>query len=132
VIDFPEKTLAKSISLDKICLRLINFFFKELAMFRQGDVLLIPVDNMPNEAQDLSSENGRFILARGEATGHHHSVDATKSRLYSANGKMYLRVDKDIMLEHQEHDPIDLKPGNYEVRLQRQYHPTIEYRQNVD
>lgn len=103
-------------------------------MYRQGDVLLIPVDKVPQEAGlfDAEQEDGRLILARGEMTGHHHSVDSKHTVMYGGATQRFLKVEEPTTLKHQEHDPIDLNRGVYEVRLQKQHHPKIEYRQDVD
>ena len=45
-------------------------------IFRQGDVLLIKTTKKNDLGEPIKAESGRMILARGEATGHHHSVDA--------------------------------------------------------
>ena len=37
-------------------------------------MLLVPTTKIPTCARAVNAENGRLILARGEATGHHHSI----------------------------------------------------------
>ncbi len=91
-------------------------------MFRQGDVLLLRVDSMP-EGERLQPEGGRLILARGEVTGHHHSVTAADGTLVEAAEGVYLRIMAPTPLEHQEHDAIWLAPGSYRVVRQREYSP---------
>src|SRR3990167_8543559 len=50
---------------------------------RQGDVFLEKSDSsIPKDAVKVKSENKRLILRRGEATGHHHSVDYRKAEEY--------------------------------------------------
>jgi hypothetical protein len=91
---------------------------------RQGDVLLIRVAKPKEKGTALKGEHGRLILARGEATGHHHSVAMADAELMAANGITYLDVRKAMtMLTHQEHAPIRLKRGTYRVVTQREYHP---------
>lgn len=41
--------------------------------YRQGDIFLEMVDKIPNGAKSVQADGGRLIVARGEATGHHHS-----------------------------------------------------------
>jgi hypothetical protein len=74
---------------------------------------------------ELAAANGRIILARGEATGHNHSTDARMGRLFedSRPGVCYLLLDEPGLLEHQEHSPISLPKGIYEVIRQREYEP---------
>src|SRR5206468_2729363 len=90
---------------------------------RQGDVLLVRVNKL-SKARVLPSESGRLILARGEVTGHDHSVAMSDAALMEANGITYLDVQAAMtMLEHPEHAPIALKRGMYRVVRQREYHP---------
>jgi hypothetical protein len=96
--------------------------------YRQGDVLVRVVsrrDFARRHGAQLGAENGRIILARGEATGHNHSIDARVGRLFedSKPGICYLLLDEEGLLEHQEHSPISLPKGVYEVIRQREYEP---------
>ena len=91
-------------------------------MFRQGDVLLLRVGAMP-DGERLEPEDGRLILARGEATGHHHSVAAADAALVEDARGVYLRIMAPTPLEHQEHTAIWLQPGTYRVVRQREYTP---------
>jgi hypothetical protein len=92
-------------------------------MIRQGDVLLIPANEIPADATKQKSEKGRLILARGEATGHHHSVAARNAVLFLVGVELYLRVIKNAMLEHQEHGAIQIPAGDYRSIRQREYTP---------
>lgn len=97
------------------------------ATIRQGDILLVPVapDAIPARAKRIRPINGRHILAHGEATGHHHSIAATKSTalLAAPNDEMFLLVTEgDALLEHQEHSPHVLR-GPYRVIRQREFTP---------
>lgn len=98
--------------------------------YRQGDVLLVPVDNIPSAAKLGKPEHGRWILAHGEVTGHHHSLLVEDGvELVTAQEadelRMWLSVTtaEPVPLEHQEHDTIPVAPGLYEVRRQREYSP---------
>ena len=91
---------------------------------RQGDVLILPCDAIPATATDAQPENGRLIVARGEATGHHHSFPWQRGAVLfrddgAGGGAQYVRVDQPVALEHQEHTALTLPPGNYAVRIQR-------------
>ena len=96
-------------------------------MYRQGDVLLIPVKPLKliEDAclAPLPTSNGRIILAYGEATGHHHSLKATVGNLFERAQQRYLRMDIEAPLEHQEHAPILIPRGTYQVVIQREYSP---------
>lgn len=96
-------------------------------MIRQGDVLLVPISEIPkrDNRKPERATGGRIVLARGEATGHHHSVPKGAATLVRSIDEewAYLQVHEPVELEHQEHAPIQLSPGDYEVRRQREYSP---------
>jgi hypothetical protein len=99
-------------------------------MVRQGDVLLIPVPAVPKRLASVLRERGRLVLALGEATGHAHVVESESAELVSADDarELYLLVHgpEPATLEHDEHDPIPLEPGVYQVVRQREYEPTLQ------
>lgn len=99
--------------------------------YAQGDLLIVKVDKIPKGRRKLEAENGRLILARGEVTGHHHSVAVADAELVKVAETVYLKIMRATPLEHQEHEAITLEPGVYEVRRQREYHPA-EVRQVAD
>ena len=95
-------------------------------MLRQGDILLIPIKELPPVLKEAEAEAGRLILARGEATGHHHSVALSdRVAMFREDGSgsgLFLSVtDAPTALEHQEHRALTIAPGAYEVRRQREW-----------
>jgi hypothetical protein len=97
----------------------------EPQVFRQGDVMLVRINELPKGAQKMRVRGDRIILALGEATGHHHSIAKKKGRIYEVPGQATIVEVATALaeLEHQEHSSIPLQKGFYEVRLQREYHP---------
>ena len=101
-------------------------------MYRQGDVLLVKVAEVPAHAVRVAQRpDHRVILAEGEATGHHHAVTCDRATLLveeaeAIAAKRWLQIDgnEPVALTHQEHATILLEPGVYEVRRQREYHPS--------
>lgn len=96
--------------------------------YRQGDVILEIVAAIPRGKQKrLSAEDGRLVLAHGEVTGHSHGVLASngEAELVELIDEIerYLVVWRQTPLVHEEHGDIDLPPGIYHVRIQRQYQP---------
>lgn len=98
-------------------------------MYRQGDILLIPINEVPRNAKAVNRENGKLILAHGEITGHHHAfdIDVENVELVTKEqaDELYLLVHgtESAPLTHQEHGTITVAPGVYEVRRQREYSP---------
>ena len=88
---------------------------------RQGDLLLTKIDTKKGKAVKQTVENGRLVLLRGEQTGHAHTVEADKATLKSWEDILMLEVKEDTELTHDEHNPIPLDPGVYEVRTQRRF-----------
>ncbi|WP_207485666.1 hypothetical protein [Arenibaculum pallidiluteum] len=95
--------------------------------YRQGDVLLIPAPSLPERAQALEGQSGRVVLALGEVTGHSHTMGADRVRYFreDGSGRGFIQVfgPGTTALVHEEHGPIEVEPGVYEVRLQREYRP---------
>jgi hypothetical protein len=101
---------------------------------RQGDILLVPVEKVPDGLKEVPRENGAIVLAEGEATGHLHKIEAPEATfladdLASIEGR-FLIIEAEaatadaaqgVALEHPEHDTVVLEPGAYEVRRQREY-----------
>src|SRR3546814_8010334 len=54
--------------------------------YRQGDVLLVPCTDIPTRAFEEAAENGRVVLARGERTGHAHTMPADRVRYFREDG----------------------------------------------
>ena len=85
-------------------------------MYRQGDILLIPVHRGSTKCSDLvEPENGRVVLACGEVTGHAHSIDARIALLYAIvdSADRLLRVQPGALLMHEEHGEVPLPDGDY-------------------
>ncbi len=83
---------------------------------RQGDVLLVPVQTVCG--QQIESIDGRYTLAEGEQTGHHHSVpDSPTAAAFLSRDGLFIQGSGDS-LEHQEHSSHELE-GEYEVVQQR-------------
>jgi hypothetical protein len=98
-------------------------------MYRQGDVLLIPVSGelLPAGARPVPRDaRHRLVLALGEVTGHAHAVAARDAELFAVPDEVdrrFLRIGSTSLLTHEEHRAIPLPPGLYRVVRQREYSP---------
>jgi hypothetical protein len=102
--------------------------------WRQGDVCIVPLDELGRMVDfaaltPVERDNGRVVLAYGEVTGHAHAIADNDVELFAPGeatvlAERYLRVGSaGAVLVHEEHAPIELPAGDYEVRHQREYSP---------
>ena len=92
--------------------------------FQQGDVKLhrLPCTIRGNQLQKTDTsefEQGRCVVAEGEATGHAHVMEHVKFK--RINGTLYLDVEQPTEITHEEHGAVVVEPGQYV------YDPVIEY-----
>lgn len=91
----------------------------QLFQFRQGDVLLSPVQMIGGVKQP------HLILAEGEVTGHRHQITDGQAELYEKGGVLFLKVLSEFaLLTHEEHRSIAIPQGTWMVRIQREYAPS--------
>jgi hypothetical protein len=117
--------------------------------YQQGDVVMFQVDDESFQKNvDMYGNNSREqtvhyntqshnnpILAFGEATGHIHQV-RMKDMLEKAEVTLHMPRfrtagtdtpqgfevrEETVTLTHEEHDPIDIPPGKYLVRIVREF-----------
>lgn len=95
---------------------------------RQGDVLVTAIKAIPAGASPVENKD-RIVLAYGEVTGHAHALTVEEAQEFTfadAGGivRRFLQVfDRGATLRHEEHAPISMPPGIYEIIQQREYSP---------
>lgn len=104
-----------------------------MTIIRQGDVLVRQTRKQPSAKAQTITDRGRTILAYGEVTGHAHEVvtdappaiDAVPAQqlFEEPDGTRLLVVRGPVTLRHEEHAPLTIPKGTYEVIRQREYHP---------
>lgn len=95
-------------------------------MYRQGDVLITAINEIPNDAKELPTTDRGVVLAEGEVTGHAHRIPHRSASLYrSESDARYLRVmgPAPVALQHEEHSTVDIPPGCYRVTIHHEYRP---------
>jgi hypothetical protein len=103
-------------------------------LFQQGDLLLkqVRAPKGLKKAKRVERENGRFILARGEVTGHAHVVE-NDVELFEVDGTLYCRAKEAFEVKHEEHKTVKVPPGTFEVQRVKEYdHFAEEARQVRD
>ena len=91
------------------------------ALYRHGDLLVSRVDDLPADARRLQ----HLVLAQGELPGHSHRIaERDGAVLFELQDRLFLHVTRSVAtLVHQEHGPIELPAGFYQVWRQREYTP---------
>ncbi len=89
-------------------------------LYQQGDVLVESVDALPRHASLVAGRSGRFTLAKGEATGHAHTV-ADDVEVFAVGSAVFCRASAPFTILHEEHKPITVPAGTYQVRRVREY-----------
>jgi len=94
---------------------------KKQTNIQQGDVILRRLISIPKGKHTVSSK-GRCVLAHGES-GHSHVIDVPEmdAELIQIGERMLLNLKVAAPLKHEEHKPIDLEPGIYEIGRVREH-----------
>ena len=105
--------------------------------YAQGDMVLEMVGKIEKGGVEPSKvietdPDGSVVIGRGEVTGHRHRFaleDAVvmfrdDSLAKDVPNELYVghvKITKPATLLHEEHGPIDVPPGMYRVRRQREW-----------
>jgi len=104
--------------------------------YRQGDVLIERIDAIPDSATP-QKKSRKIILAHGEVTGHHHTLEVsdpadwwkqgeiptTNEKPSQLAGELFVNLKNGGAVTHQEHSKIELPKGRYRITRQREYSP---------
>ena len=100
-----------------------------MTYIRQGDLLFVPVTEIPYYETKQTPLDTR-VLAQGEATGHHHQIaeaDVAGAEVYnigySSREPNYLKVTAEggISIVHEEHGTVTLPQGMYSIHRAREH-----------
>jgi hypothetical protein len=98
-------------------------------LYRQGDVLFRAIAKLP-QGERRKRENA--TVAYGEVTGHSHALaveDREAAEVFEIGDGLFVHVSESgvrisgATFVHEEHGPVTLPPGDYEVTIQREYSP---------
>ncbi len=90
-------------------------------MLQQGDVILVKVSEIKGKKLK------HLCLAKGEVTGHHHTITKGDAELYEYEGTLFLRVkSEEAELTHQEHNIVTIPKGDYKINIVREYDHFLE------
>ena len=112
--------------------------------YQQGDVVMLKVDDdyfkdNVRSGEEIASYNTQShnnpVLAFGEVTGHKHQIHM-KDMLDKAEVTLHMGYrgeagvdvpdafevcEETVILTHEEHNPIELPPGKYIVKIVREF-----------
>jgi len=92
------------------------------AQFRQGDILLVLVKALPADARELGRCSSA-VLKQSPLTGHAHRLCGDELLVLAAGEDRFVQSSCAATLIHEEHAPISVPPGTYQVVQQREYWP---------
>jgi hypothetical protein len=90
---------------------------------QQGDVTLSKIGKLPSGLKRIDTK-GVAVLAEGETTGHYHGIhDEGVALLEDDRGNKFVenKTGKTVMLTHQEHKPIQVEHGIWEIGIVREH-----------
>jgi hypothetical protein len=99
--------------------------------WQQGDVLGVKLDKIPTGNQKIISRQ-KLVIAHGES-GHSHVVEDDEAELIQIGERMILKLEKSATIIHEEHKPIRLEKGIWEIgRVQEFDYFKLMKRQVID
>lgn len=114
-------------------------------IIRQGDVLVMRVAAIPDDAVEAQPTGGAHVVALGESSGHRHQIPAEGNKLFRRGSAMFLEVggrggacalevttDRGAPIVPPRHEPVKLPPGMYAIRIQREWGVEQEVRNVLD
>ena len=97
---------------------------------QHGDLVLKRLTSIPIGEKTLISR-GKMVLAEGETTGHYHGIEEDESELIRIGDQILLNLAKNATLTHQEHHPITLEAGIWEVGRVQEYDYFLQMKRPV-
>jgi hypothetical protein len=88
---------------------------------QHGDVLLRRIGKLPWGIKPVQRQNGRLVVMDGEATGHKHAITENGAKLWELKGEMYLEIIAPVTIQHDEHKPLPIPPGIYQIGQVKEY-----------
>ena len=98
-----------------------------MKMMRQGDLLIKEIDKLP---EGLTLKDN--ILALGEMTNHQHQMVGDCKVMIDNKGNQFIQTEQECQLVHNEHKPITISKGLFQVIRQREYDIKEGTRQVMD
>lgn len=97
-----------------------------MTIYQQGDCLIKPTTEIVGVFV-----KDRNVLIEGEHTGHAHRVTEGQFEIYAQMQRIFLKAITQCRITHEEHNPITIPPGVYEIDRVREYDPFEKVIQRV-
>lgn len=91
---------------------------KTAKVYRQGDVVLREIDNVPQSGYE---DKGMATLKIGGETGKVHEIQGHLFERPHRRDEQILVLDATGLLKHEEHGTMEIPPGTYLVSRVREY-----------
>lgn len=89
-----------------------------MKVYQHGDVVLVETTKLPAGLTPIKTN----VLQEGEMTGHAHRLYGDGFTVFEDVKKnKYLTLVEPVSLRHEEHHEIVMPPGDWEVRIVREY-----------
>ncbi len=95
-----------------------------MKLIRQGDLLFVPEFEKQRVMFLFGLEaKADGVIAKGEATGHHHRVATQDAEVFETGDGMFVHVGSNgVSIIHEDHAPVTLEPNTtYKVHRAREY-----------
>jgi len=100
---------------------------------QHGDLILVQIDSIPNEAKKVENLKSGYVLERGEGVHTHILEDVEGIEVFENGSDIYLRVSEKARINHEEHGIQTLHPGIYKKRIERVFdYDEMESRRVID
>ena len=97
---------------------------------QHGDVLLVSLKDVPKDAVEVKTKNG-FVVERGEGVHEHVIEDMSGVKIFTIGDRMFLSVEKQATITHEEHGKQVIAPGIYEKDIERVFDYELEIERKV-
>lgn len=91
--------------------------------YRHGDLTFHQIEEFIVE--DIIKHNGKFVLAHGEQTNHKHVIVTERPEdliiSKTEDGRYFFELKAPGKVSHEEHKTIEIMPGKYEMKREREY-----------
>ena len=99
---------------------------------QHGDVVIEVVKEVPSGAKEIKVADG-YILERGEGVHTHIFPDVKGIRVFEKDGEIYVKVEDQTIIDHEEHGRQTIKSPCIKKRIERVWdYETEEARKVID